>query len=224
MLFRSLSVLGSVNAGLIVYFSNVLACFTLAVILNILTKKRFSYNSAPSNPAGLTLSNVTDSISGTVKALGVICGTILAFNVLLELIKFSGLLAALEKIGLNKIFCASLEISNLSMFKGSGYNLMPLFAAITSFGGFCIILQTAALSAGKIKLKRFLLYRIPACLLSAVYCFFLTRIFPIAVETETSARITPVMSSINPICSVCLLIMTFILLRNLKNEKKGIRS
>lgn len=219
-----LSVLGSVKAGLIVYFSNVLACFTLAVILNLLSKRSITYNSTPHNDSGLTLSNVTESIYGTAKALGVICGTILTFNVLLELTDFSGLLTAFEKIGFKKIFCAALEISNLSMFKGSGYNLMPLFAALTSFGGFCIILQTAALSAGNLKLKKFMLYRIPACILSAAYCFVLTTIFPIALETETPIDITPVISSINPICSVCLILMTFILIKSFKKEKNDIYS
>ncbi len=213
-----LSVLGNGKAGLIIYFSNVLACFTLGVISNILSKKHLSRDLTPANNAALTLSNVTESISGTVKALGVICGTILAFNVLLELAAFSGLLNLLEKIGLNKIFCAVIEISNLSMFNGGGYNIMPLLAALTSFGGFCIILQTAALSEGKLKLKKFMLYRVPACLLSAVYCFLLTKMFPIAVETEASAEIIPVLSSINPICSVCLIIMTFILLKGVCKE------
>ena len=218
-----LTILGSEKAGLIVYFSNVLACVTLAAISNAFSGQKPVLNSTVThNVSNFTLSKVTNSISETVKALGIICGTILAFNVLLELINYSGVLNLLEKTGVDKTFCALLEISNLSLFKGSGYNLMPLFAALTSFGGFCIILQTAALSSGKIKLKKFLLYRIPASLLSAVYCFLLTRFFPIAIETEKSADITPVMSSINPICSLCLLIMTFILLKSVKKEKKNL--
>lgn len=221
-----LSVLGSSKAGLIVYLSNVLSCFTLAVIINLTSKKFDTIENTSPSCAKITLSSVTESINGTVKALGVICGTILAFNVLLELLSCSGFLTVFEKVGADKIFRASLEISNLSLFQGSGYGLMPLFAGITSFGGFCIVLQTAALSEGKIGLKKFMLCRIPASLLSAAYCFALNLIFPIALETEAAAKPVPVLSSVNPICSVCLIVMTFILLNGIKekphrhNEKK----
>lgn len=179
-------------------------------------KKRTENEKTSLPRSKISLSDVTESINGTVKSLGVICGTILAFNVLLELLSCSGFLNALQKIGTDKIFRAALEISNLSMFRGSGYGMMPLFAAIASFGGFCIILQTAALSEGKIKLKKFMLSRIPAALLSAAYCFALTRICPIILETEAVTRPVPILSSVNPICSVCLIVMSFILLKSVK--------
>ena len=211
-----LSVLGSSKAGLMVYISNVLACLTLAVTINLFSKKRTASESVSLPHAKITLENVTESINSTVRALGVICGTILAFNVLSELLSYSGFLTVLEAIGMDKTFRAVLEISNLSLFQGCGYDLMPLFAAITSFGGFCIILQTAALSQGKINLKKFMLCRIPAALLSAVYCFALINVFPIVLETEAAARPIPILSSVNPICSVCLIVMTFILLKSCK--------
>lgn len=211
-----LSLLGSSKAGFMVYISNVLACLTLAVILNLFSKKGPVTQNKSLTRAKISISDVIGSINGTVKSLGVICGAILAFNVLLELADYSGILNMLQEIGMDKIFRAALEISNLSLFRGSGYGMMPLFAAVTSLGGFCIILQTAALSEGKIKLKKFMLCRIPACLLSSVYCYLLNVIFPISLETEAAALPVPVLSSINPICSVCLIFMTFILLKYFK--------
>lgn len=214
-----LSVLGSGEAGLMVYLSNVLACLTLAVAINLFSKKDTEIENPSPSHAKISLSAVTESINGTVKALGVICGTILAFNVLLELLRYSGLTGVLERIGMDKVFQASLEISNLSLFQGRSYAMMPLFAAITSFGGFCIIMQTAALSGGKIRLKKFMLCRIPACLISAAYCFILTKIFPIVLETEAARQPIPAWSPVNPICSVCLIVMTFILLKCRKETR-----
>lgn len=215
-----LSVLGSSKAGLTAYVSNVLACLTAAVILNLFSEKENVVKSAPPSKAKITLQSVTDSINGAVRSLGVICGTILAFNIVLELLSFSGIIGLLENINADKIFFAAFEISNLSLFKGNSYALLPLFAALTSFGGLCIIMQTAALSMGKVNLKKFLVWRIPVSALSAVYCYILTLFFPISVETEAAISAIPVLSSVNPICSVCLIVMTFILLKGL-TEKKG---
>ena len=217
-----LSVLGSSKAGLLAYISNVFACLTAAVILNLFSKKQTAFKSTSFSKVKITLQSVTDSINGAVKSLGVICGTILAFNIVLELISFSGIMSFLENAGVNKIFCAAFEISNLSLFKGNNYALLPLFAALTSFGGFCIIMQTAALSMGKIPLKKFMIWRIPISALSAVYCYILTLFFPISVETEAAVPTISVLSSVNPICSVCLIVMTFILLKGLTKENGNI--
>lgn len=222
-----LSVLGSSKAGLLVYLSNVLACFSAAVILNISqkrsdaqpTKIRFPINFPK---VRVTLSDVTDSINSSVKALGVICGTILAFNIMLELLNFSGFLSLLENFGANKIFSAALEISNLSQFGKESYSLLPLFAALTSFGGLCIIMQTAALSNGAVPLGKFIFWRIPIAALSALYCYILTRFIPISIETASAVQSIPVLSSVNPICSVCLIVMTFILFNVQNKDKKRI--
>lgn len=213
-----LSVLGSAKAGLIAYASNVLACLTAAFIFNFSSKKQSAYESDSLPKVKLTLQTVTDSISGSVKSLGIICGTILAFNIALELMDFSGLMGFLKGLKADKIFSAAFEISNLSLFQGSGFSMLPLFASLTSFGGLCIIAQTAALSKGSVSLKKFMLWRLPVSALSALYCFILTVFFPFYVETEAVSAATPVFSSVNPICSVCLVIMTFILLKTVSKE------
>lgn len=208
-----LSVLGSSKAGLIAYISNISACFTAAVIMNIFSKsKEIRKDNFPAK-ARITLPFVTDSINSSVKSLGVICGTILAFNIIIELLDYSGFIGLLEGFGIKSIFCAFFEISNLSMFRGNDFGLLPLFSAVTSFGGLCIIMQTAALSQGKIPLKWFIVSRIPIAALSAIYCRILTELFPLSVESGIASAVVPVFSSVNPICSLCLIIMTFILLK-----------
>lgn len=215
-----LSVLGSSKAGLFAYIANVLACFTAAVLMNIFLKSKGRYKDTSPSNTKISLSHVTDSINGSVKSLGVICGTIISFNIIIELLDYCGFMVMLDRFELKNIFCAFFEISNLSMFQGNDFGMLPLFSAVTSFGGLCIIVQTAALSQGKLNLKKFILSRIPIAALSAVYCRILTIMFPLYIESAVSP-VLPVFSSVNPICSICLIIMTFILLKESGEKNKS---
>lgn len=208
-----LSVFGNADAGLIVYISNAAACLIIAVIVNLFSP-RTEVEEKSLTGAKISLGIITGSIEKTVKALGVICGTILAFNVFLELMDHIGFMSVLENLGIDKIAAASFEISNLSLFQGNSYGWLPVFAGITSFGGLCIIVQTAALSEGTIPLKKFIISRIPAALLSGVICSILTEISGIALESYVSVPFTPVWSSVDPICSMCIIVMTYILIKN----------
>lgn len=213
-----ISLLESQKAGLIIYFSNVLACFVMAVIINLFAKRKLDYYIPPKN-VKITLKSVTDSITSSVKSLGVICGTIIVFNVCIELLDFVGFMDFLSVFGAEKIFASFFEISNISLFKGNNYALLPLFAGITSFGGLCIILQTAAISEGKLKLRKFIAARIPAAILSALICGLLSSVF--GIVAETSATIQPIyaFSSINPICSICIIMSTYIIIK-MKNSRE----
>lgn len=211
-----LSVLGNAKAGLLVYLSNVAACFTMAVIINIRRPK------PPKEKSGImktkiSINDFTDSIADTVKALGIICGTILAFNIGIELLRFCGVIKFLESFNTDKAFLAITEISNLSVFKGNNYTLLPFFAAVTSFGGFCIIAQTAALSKGQISLKGFMLTRLPASILSGLYMYLIALVVPITIETSSNIALTPGLSTVDSISTACLIIMTYILLKEAAN-------
>ena len=208
-----LSLFGSTNVGLIVYISNVTACVIIAIIINLLSA-RAAVEEKNITRTKISLGVVTSSIEKTVKALGVICGTILVFNILLELMNYIGLMGFLEKLGIEKLAAASFEISNLSLFQGNDYSLLPIFAGITSFGGLCIIVQTAALSGGTIPLKKFIFFRIPAAVLSGIICKALMEVSGVALESYSPAPFSPVWSSVNPICSICIIVMTYILIKN----------
>lgn len=211
-----ISVLGSARAGLFVYLSNIAACITVAVIINASSPKKEREKSS-NKTNKITVHDFTDSIADTVKALGVICGTILAFNIVLELIRFSGFTDILEHLNIDKHFLAVMEISNLSVFQGNSFYLLPFFSAVTSFGGLCIIVQTAALSKGQIPLKGFIFSRLPASLLSALYMYIISRVFPITVETVSQTGLTPGFSAVDPISTVCLIVMTYLLLKETKD-------
>ena len=208
-----LSVFGSADAGLLVYISNAAACLIIAVIINLFSKKT-NIEEKKLSDVKISLKIVTSSIEKTVKALGVICGTILAFNILLELMDYIGLMDALNASGIDKITASVFEISNLSLFQGNDFGWLPFFAGITSFGGLCIIVQTAALSEGTVPLKKFILSRIPAALLSGVICKGLMMASGMTLESYSPTSFTPIWSSVNPLCSICLVVMTYILVRN----------
>lgn len=212
-----LSVLGSAKAGLLVYISNVLACLTVAVFLNVFEMPGNSGYEADIPDPKITLEDFTDSISSAVKSLSVICGTILAFNIVLELLNYIGAMELLGAVGLDKAAAAAFEISNLYLFNGRDGAVLPLLSGLTSFGGLCIIMQTAALSNNKVPLKKFIFFRIPTALLSSLYGYLLLYLFPVAIETYLPQNTVTVLSSVNPICSLCIAAMTYILLKSKKD-------
>ncbi|HBH95591.1 MAG TPA: hypothetical protein DDX91_07545 [Ruminococcaceae bacterium] len=211
-----LSVLGNAAAGFMVYLSNIAACFTIAVIINIRLPKRSKYKEYAA-ATKIRIDDFTDSIADTVKALGIICGTILAFNIIIEMLDFCGVVKLLAPFNADKAFLSITEISNLSLFKGNNYALLPFFAAVTSFGGFCIIAQTAALAKGKISLKGFLLSRLPASVLSGLYMYLISLAIPISIEASSNITLSPSFSAVDTISTACLLIMTYILLKEAGN-------
>lgn len=212
-------VLGSFKAGLIVYLSNALACFTAGVIINLFSKReKTGGNDIKKASVKLKMTDFTESIGDSVKSLGVICGTILAFNIILELMKFTGINFLFELVGIEKILASALEISNLSLLAGKNFGMLPIISALTSFGGVCILFQTAALSKGKIPLKGFILSRFPIAFLSAIYTYLFMKIFPISMESSVNTPVTA-FSAVNPITVICLIIMTLILLKDIQKTK-----
>lgn len=209
-----ISVTGSYKAGLLIYISNAAACFTAGVIINLFEKRRINTNEFEGiKPAKIKMTDFTESIEDSVKALGVICGTILAFNILLELLNFIGINTVFERIGIEKILASAMEISNLTALSGKDFGILPVISALTSFGGMCILIQTAALSKGEISLKGYIAARIPIALLSAAFTSLFMKIFPISLEASVNTSAVTAFTSVNPIASVCLIIMTFILLK-----------
>lgn len=211
-----LAVFGSSAVGAVIYLSNVTACIIGAVLINIFSsksKKIIKCENIKPAKSKVSLQSVIYCISSSVKALGIICGAIIAFNILIEIIDFCGLMNFFKGFGAEKIISAALEISNLSLLNENGRASLLLCSALTSFGGVCILFQTAALAEGKIKLKKFILARIPIAFTSALCCGIYAHIFGISVEASSSAMVVPAVSSVNPICSVCIIVMSYLLMK-----------
>ncbi|MCM1487088.1 MAG: hypothetical protein NC203_01860 [Firmicutes bacterium] len=215
-----ITVLGSFKAGLLVYLSNAAACFSACIIINLFEKTGVNFKEGrAAAPLKLKMTDFTESIGDSVRALGIICGTILAFNIFLELIRFIGFNSLLENTGIEKIIAAAFEISNISMLAERNFGMLPVISALTSFGGICILIQTAALSKGEIPLKSFILARFPIALLSAAFTCLFMKLFPISIESSVSNAAVAVSSEVNPIVTACLVIMTLILIKDIEKTK-----
>lgn len=200
-----LQLYGRAETGLIVYISNVLACIIIAVFVNARTKEKIQEPPPLSHRAEL-LTTLISCVRDSVSSIAVICGVIILFNILL-------LTADVLPPEIAVWIKAAGEISNCAAFSKAGTALLPVFAMLTSFGGACILVQTAALSKGALSLKYLILSRVPATLLSGGICFLLSKLIPEAVPASTPAgQLRPVFSEFSPICSICLIIMTYILL------------
>jgi len=200
------------RAGLAVYLSNVLACVLLAFFLNLKNPARRS-SGAHNAPLQLTQETFTSSIISASSALFPVCAVIVAFGVIGGALSFIGIEST--------ILFAFLEISNVSALTPNPA-LLPLIAALFSFGGLCIIMQIPALTKGKVPLRKFFLWRIPAAVMSALICRLLLPFFDLTayVTASTGGIIKPTQAG-NPVASVCLLIMAVILVRTAGEESQN---
>lgn len=83
------------------------------------------------------------------------------------------------------------------------------------------MLQTIAVAGGKIRLVPFVAARIPVAVLSAVYCLILQKIFFADISVVTSAKdFTFVLSEVNPVCSICIIFMSYILLKSTNKNSR----
>jgi hypothetical protein len=193
------------RVGLAVYFSNLLACVLLAIFLNLRNKKSPAKLSGP--PLQLSQDVFTSSVMTASSALFPVCAVIVAFGVIGGVLKFIGIE--------HELLFAILEISNTSDL-APDLSLLPLFAALFSFGGLCILSQVPALTKGRIPLKRFFLWRIPAGFLSAVICWLIVRFADFGEPpyvTVIASRVTMATEAGSPVASAALLIMAVILVK-----------
>ncbi len=216
-----LCVFGNTQSGLIIYLSNVISCAFAALFINKINRHIFfSPNTFQKNNV------ILFSINSSSVSLFKMSSVIIFFSVIIEFIRYTGLLELIEN-NINPI-CSGiavslLEISNISALTNADTSLLlPIAAALSSFGGFCILIQTAVLTHGAIKLKKFLAARLPIALLSAVTAYFISHFFP-AGAAETSSAVNYVQfSSVKPLASAFLITMCIILLKNSKKiSKKG---
>jgi hypothetical protein len=192
---------GDAHLGLAVYLSNVIAALILAVILSrrIAQKTRATDIKTKKPPAKLNVSLpvMVGAVTSAGRALFPVCAMIVAFSAVTEGLRFLG--------AESRVLFAFLEISNAANLPKS----LPLAAALSSFGGLCIILQVAALTAtqtsqNKIRLRGFILARIPAAAVSALLCLAYQQIAHPVVSASVNVRLLP---PGNPLAALALFIM-----------------
>lgn len=113
---------------------------------------------------------------------------------------------------------AVIEISNISGLTPNNYRLIPLAAALLSFGGVCVLIQVSGFVGNKLSTKHFYFSRIIATIISYFLCKMLIVVFNAeAIYVIAPKGLAHRQNSLIPV--LFLLIMTILLLSNIFIEK-----
>ena len=211
-----LAVFGDIKPGVIVFASVAGANLISAAVIGHLfrpvvknTKKKLRFSGELVNSA----------VTSAGRTMLIICAFIMGFSVPAAIAEGSGLIekiCSLSGAGRSGavLIRSCMEISSLSELSGTPYGLLPYIAAISSFGGLCIVFQLSAVKSRELSLMPFLISRIPQAALSFFICLLLCRkclpraLPAISVQKDIFVRID------NFVPSFCLIML--ILLLNLK--------
>lgn len=217
-------VFGSAAAGGIIYA----ACFLSQLILAVVICRG-------KEPITLTETKKTANLSAECFIHSVDMGARVMYSMSIMSVLFSGVKAVLDTLGINAlaerllslaglgdnssfVFPAFLEITRVRYLLPQGILSAVLCGGLLSFGGICVILQLAAVSRGEFSLKRLLISRIPAALISGVLSIPAGLVAP--VREVYSPNIPKVeIFSVNMGMSVCLLIMSGIVILTAQRQK-----
>ena len=215
-------VFSSAAVGGVIFAACVLSSLVMAVII---CRRGEKITLAPAK-IGYDLSGscFIDSVSGAARVMFTVCAMICGFAVVSALFDICGILRLAERffglfMGDNSaaVLPSVLEISRIIAIKPS-VSAVALCAGLLSFGGVCVVMQISAVYGEGFPMKRFILWRITAALMSAV--FSLPAVFleqPSAAVSADFAAAEPF--SVNAVLSVCTLAMSAILLMG--NKKEG---
>jgi hypothetical protein len=205
-----IAVYSDVKIGLMLFLCVFLANLTVA-LLSGLKREVPATNGNGSTPAlHFSLTDFVGSINSGGAALLKICAAIIFFSTFTAIADRTGIIAAVSSVlsgisGLSESDCTAILKSILEIS-------MPVIAALLSFGGLCVILQTEGIIESKISTNNFYLCRIIAMILSYLYCKILIHMMNITEIVQTSTQTAEAFSQNSPIPSLFLLIMTILLL------------
>lgn len=206
-------VYGSVEAGVTVYISNVLACFVLAIFtagrINRESTEINSVNTEKYNPKGLIF-----CINSSSNALLTICAVIICFNSVMSVIN-----SLLMEFGIvpHEIVSGFFEISNLTKITTPSPLYLPFFSLISSFGGVCVLFQTVALAGNNFSMKYFFIGRIICGVLSALFTYIIMSFWEISAGTSTETASYTYIFNQNK--TVVLLLIAMCAIIFIKSEK-----
>ncbi len=201
-------VYGCADAGVIVYISNVLACFIAAIFCSRRIKAfpdNISYNSQK---------GIIASINSASRSLLMISAIIICFNAVLAVTE-----SLLSEFGINlsPVFTGSAEISNLIKLDNPSPEILPFISFISSFGGICVLLQCVSISGRSFSLKYFFIGRIICGILSFVITLILMNFWEITVKTSSGSM--NYIYTLNQDKTVVILLIVMCTIIFLKSEK-----
>ncbi len=211
-----IKVFSSARTGLILFLSHILVNILLAVLCGIGHK--------PGRKCNVQMEHFSFSqcliraVDSSIRTMASICGYILAFRVISAVIQ-----VCLPPIPpyTRSIFFTCLEISNITSLQPNFSLVIPVAAALTCFGGLCVLMQIQGILSGSdIRMRRMLCLRPFAACLSGIFAWLLIRYLPGIIETAAGTVAAPY--SVSPAASVTLLLLCllFILFASDKTEKR----
>jgi len=176
----------------------------------------------------------TESVASGAESMTMICGMIIFMAALMGILGKAGafdavssLLSRVTKYPAAQIYPfvrSFLEISNLTRISGAYDVIIPMAAALLSFGGICVHMQIMSVCERFSPVKA-LLCRIPCSAAAFIICrLIMPDYFPVnavAVNAQVSKEVN-IISHNQPILSLFLLIMTILIISQksiVKNQK-----
>lgn len=204
-----LRVFNSAAAGGILFA----ACFASSLLMAAIVRARGEIVLKSADSGGFNLGSecFISSVVGSARVMFTVCAMIVGFAAITALLRGIGAIDLLARLfSSSDILEAALEITRIKEIAPSNAAL-PICAALLSFGGVCVHLQISALGKG-IPLRGFLLSRIPAMAVSALFVFPFSRKFAAADIPVIAPQDGVKVFTESGILSLCVLFMGIILL------------
>ncbi len=216
-----------IKAGMIIFASALGANIILGFIKGI--GRKIPQKSDRKIKLEISMQCFIDSIYSGAKGMLSICAVIVFFSTVICILDKLNVIKAIAEIVSKFTYLnytdsitsvrAFIEISNITMLTAGNLKLMPLTAALLSFGGICVTLQTKGFIPAGLSTKCFYFNRISAAIISYILCKILIVVMNIdSVYTLSSERY--IYRHNSPIPSLFLLIMTILLLLNISIAKR----
>ncbi len=173
-----LYMLGSEEAGILIYASLILSAVTVGVLSRFFEDDDNLYHPTKTCEEKDVFSvNLVRSVSSGSSAMLNICAWVIIFSCIIRLIE----ILPIDNSASFFLSCI-LEVTN-GAYLASGNISLPLMAGIIGFGGLCGHCQVMPyLVKLRLKYKYFFVSRVISGALSVIYCKFLTDIFPVSYE------------------------------------------
>lgn len=212
-----MNVFGSAGAGLVLFAAGIASSLLTAAFVR--TRGEITLQKAESG-VRLTGDVFIDSVSGAARVMFTVCAMITGFAAVSALLEKTGVFALFESVfGSAEIFPALLEVTRIRNFAAAEFAL-PSCAALLGFGGVCVLMQTAAI-AGNVPLRGFLMSRVPAAFLSALFTMPFARYFPLRDVQVLAPDTVAAPFTKNAALSLCVLAMCGILLAEVARTRRG---
>ena len=173
-----LYMLGSKQAGAVIYLSTVLSAVTVGILSRFFGTEDYHKKDLKSTvePQAFSVSLVRSVSSGSTAMLSV-CAWVILFSCINRLIEILPVSDSLKLF-----FYATSEVTN-GVYISAGTLSLPIIAGVTAFGGLCGHCQVMPyIIKLRLSYKHFLTSRIICGAISVIYCELLLKIIPVTYE------------------------------------------